>query len=184
MLFKINTASLFHTVITDANMAAVIAAKATGYVVVAEQIGHAFGLSGPGKLDVVRKMLFADLGQSFPEAATVIEANWPKIAAVISAMVALFNFIGWAFQTAAPLVAAADPAAIPAIEAINAAVHAAQTLAKRASDAQAALDAAALERTKSETPGPGAGSEHGGDGFATSGGGGGGEGQPGSSTPQ
>jgi hypothetical protein len=132
-LFKLDMSHLFSTVTADAETATLVFTKASGYVVVAEAVGKAWGLTGPQKLDAVKAMLMADLQQSAPEVAKFLTDNWPKVAGAISAMVAIFNFIGWAFQAAAPIIAVADPAAAPAIQAISAALQAAQALQQGAS---------------------------------------------------
>lgn len=131
-LFKINPVSMFSAVIADADTATAIAGKATNYVVVAQQIGNAWGLSGPQKLAAVKAMLLADLQQSWPAGADWVNKAWPEISGVISALVSIFNTIGWMFQAAAPIIAAADPGAVPAMTAVQAALTAAQGLEKAA----------------------------------------------------
>jgi hypothetical protein len=137
-IFKLDLSHMFSTVITDAAAATQVFDKASGYVLIAEQIGKAWGLSGPQKLDAVKAMLLADLQQVSPDVAKFISDNWPRIAGVISAMVAIFQTIGWAFQAAAPIVAAADPQAAPAIAAINAAIQAAKQVQQAAGGQQQA----------------------------------------------
>lgn len=133
-MFKINTTAFFQTIITDATLAAQVAGKATGYVVIAEQLGKALGLTGPQKLNAVQTMLLADLKATAPVVADAITKDWPKIAGVINAMVAFFNFLGWAFQATAPIIAAADPGAVLALTAVNAAINAVEQLKEAAAN--------------------------------------------------
>ena len=129
-IFKIDPTSLFSSIITDAQDATLVAGKATSYVLVAEQIGAAYGLTGTQKLAAVKSMLLADLQQSWPAGYTWLQNSWPQISGVISAMVAIFNAVNWMFQAAEPILAIADPSAIPALTAVNAAITAAQALQK------------------------------------------------------
>jgi hypothetical protein len=137
-LFKLDMSHLFAAVTADAGTATLVFNKASTYVVVAEAVGKAWGLTGPQKLDAVKAMLLADLQQSAPEVAKFLTDEWPKVAGAISVMVALFNFIGWAFQAAAPIISIADPAAAPAIQAISVALQAAQALQQGVSGQQKA----------------------------------------------
>jgi len=127
-IFKLDLSHLFSSIVTDANAATLLFGKANSYVLVAEQIGKAWGLTGPQKLEAVKDMLLADFRQSWPAGADWVDKEWGAIGGAISAMVSIFNAIGWLFQAAAPIVSAADPAAAPAINAINAAIQAAQAI--------------------------------------------------------
>src|SRR5579871_3520744 len=130
MSFQINLAPLLSGVVTDATKVQTVADKALTHINVAQQIGAAWGLTGAQKLDAVKQMLLADLAQVDPPLATEVTNAWPKVAGVLSAAVSIFNLIGWAFEAAAPIVAAAVPGAGTAIAAINAAVQAASAVEK------------------------------------------------------
>ncbi|HZR87916.1 MAG TPA: hypothetical protein VFB02_13990 [Bradyrhizobium sp.] len=123
-------------VIKDAGQVEIVAQKAMTYIQVAEQVGKAWGLSGADKLGLVKDALLADLAQVDKPLADLVTAEWPKIAGILSALVSVFNFIGWAFAAAAPIVAAADPGAAPAINAINAAIAAVQAVKAAANGGQ------------------------------------------------
>lgn len=131
--FKLNPAPFFAAVISDAGQATTFANKTLGYVLIAEQMGAALSsptnkFSGADKLGAVQKMLLADLTQSDPALADWVQKAWGSIAGAISVLITFLNFLGWAFQTVAPILAVADPGAVPAIDAVNAAVTAAQAL--------------------------------------------------------
>lgn len=130
MSFQLNLSHLFHSVTNDANAASDLFHKANSYVQVAEQIGKAWGLTGPQKLEAVKNMLLADLSHVAPDLATAVLNAWPKVASAISVMISIFNAIGWAFVQAAPIIVQAVPEAATAITAVSAAVSAAQAVEK------------------------------------------------------
>lgn len=137
-MFKLNPTAFFAGIISNAGQAETFASKVTGYVLIAEQMGAALTqgntkFTGADKLAAVQKMLLADLAQSDPALAAWVQKAWPQVAGAISVLITFLNFIGWAFQTIAPILSVADPGAIPAITAVNAAVTAAQTLEKAVS---------------------------------------------------
>lgn len=137
MSFSLNLTSLFASVTTSANDAATVAAKAQTYIVLAEQAGAALKLNGSQKLAMVQQLLIADLTAANPALAATVQKDWTAIAGVISGIIALFNFIGWAFNIVAPFIEAAAPGSVPAVTAIQAASAAAQA-AEQAAQPKAA----------------------------------------------
>ena len=135
MAFSVNLTSLFSSVASTANDAALVAEKAQTYIVLAEQTGAALKLSGPQKLDMVKQMLLADINSINPSLAAELGRDWQKISGIISGAIAFFNFIGWAFSVLAPFIEQAVPASIPAVTAIQAA-QAAVAAAEKAAQSQ------------------------------------------------
>lgn len=127
-LAGISLTPFFAGITADSSKVETVASKVMTYINVAEQIGKAWGLSGTDKLALVEKTLLADLAQLDAPLAAELQKVWPKVAGIISAIIQVFNAIGWMFSAAAPIVIAAVPGATPAITAVEAALAAVQAL--------------------------------------------------------